>query len=320
MSRASSVADAVRQMRCSVPGAKFIAGGTNLVDLMKDGRRAAGEADRHHPAAARRQVEETAGGGLRIGALVRNADLAYHPLVEQRYPVLSRRSWPARRRSCATWRRPAAISCSARAATISTTSRRPATSASRGSGCSAIDGFNRMHAILGASEHCIATHPSDMCVALAALEAVVQVAGPPASASIPFADFHRLPGDTPQRDTNLEPGRAHHRHRPAAREGFADHYTYLKIRDRLSYAFALVSVAAALELDGEQHRRGADRAGRRRAQAVARAARPKPRCAADRRSATSSTAAADLAAPRAPRASGTTPSRSSWRAAPSCAR
>ena len=119
-----------------------------------------------------------------------------------------------------------------------------------GSGCSAIDGLNRMHAILGTSEACIATHPSDMCVALAALDAKVHVAGPGGERAIAFADFHRLPGDTPQRDTNLQPRRDHHRGRAARRRALPANYTYLKIRDRLSYAFALVSVAAALELDG----------------------------------------------------------------------
>ena len=119
-----------------------------------------------------------------------------------------------------------------------------------GSGCSAIGGLNRMNAILGTSDACIAVHPSDMCVALAALEAKVHVTGPRGERVIALADFHRLPGDTPQRDTNLERGRAHHRGRAAAAQGFAANYTYLKIRDRLSYAFALVSVAVGLELDG----------------------------------------------------------------------
>ena len=107
-----------------------------------------------------------------------------------------------------------------------------------------------MHAILGTSEACIATHPSDMCVALAALDATVHVAGPPGERTIAFADFHRLPGDTPQRDTNLQPDEIITAIELPAR-GFATNYTYLKIRDRLSYAFALVSVAAALELDGD---------------------------------------------------------------------
>jgi xanthine dehydrogenase YagS FAD-binding subunit len=119
-----------------------------------------------------------------------------------------------------------------------------------GAGCAAIDGFNRMHAILGASAQCIAVHPSDMCVALTALEAVVRVTGPGGERAIPFAEFHRLPGDTPHLDTNL-----------ASDElitavdlppkGFAAHHAYLKVRDRTSYAFALVAVAAALEMDGD---------------------------------------------------------------------
>jgi len=118
-----------------------------------------------------------------------------------------------------------------------------------GAGCSALNGINRMHAILGSSEACIATHPSDMCVALAALEAKVHVLGPAGERAIPFADFHRLPGDTPQIDTNLRPDEIVTAvELPAS--GFAEHYTYLKIRDRLSYAFALVSVAVGFDLSG----------------------------------------------------------------------
>jgi xanthine dehydrogenase YagS FAD-binding subunit len=116
-----------------------------------------------------------------------------------------------------------------------------------GSGCSAIDGFNRMHAVLGASEHCIAVHPSDMCVALATLEAIVQVTGKKGSRAIPFADFHRLPGDTPAIDSNLERDEIITAIDLPAR-GFSDHHAYLKVRDRKSYAFALVSVAVALEM------------------------------------------------------------------------
>jgi xanthine dehydrogenase YagS FAD-binding subunit len=118
-----------------------------------------------------------------------------------------------------------------------------------GSGCSAIGGLNRGHAILGASDACIATHPSDLCVALAALDAKVRVTGPAGEREIAFADFHRLPGDTPQRDTNLRPDEIV-TGIELPPQGFAAHYSYLKIRDRLSYAFALVSIAAALTLDG----------------------------------------------------------------------
>src|SRR5207237_2884515 len=116
-------------------------------------------------------------------------------------------------------------------------------------GCPAISGLNRMHAVLGQSDHCIAVHPSDLCVALAALEAVVRVQGPAGARAIPFAGFHRLPGDTPHVDNTLRPDEI-----VTAIDlppwGYADHYAYLKIRDRASYAFALVSVAAALEMDG----------------------------------------------------------------------
>jgi xanthine dehydrogenase YagS FAD-binding subunit len=117
-------------------------------------------------------------------------------------------------------------------------------------GCSAIDGVNRSHAILGTSEYCIATHPSDMCVALAALRAVVHVTGPAGDRAIPLAEFHRLPGDTPHVDTNLRPAEIITAVELPAR-GFADHHAYVKVRERTSYAFALVSVAAALEMDGE---------------------------------------------------------------------
>ncbi len=117
-----------------------------------------------------------------------------------------------------------------------------------GSGCSAINGLNRMHAILGASEHCIATHPSDMCVALAALDARILVAGRNGERSIVFADFHRLPGDTPQIDASLDKDEII-TGVELPPDGFAKNYSYLKIRDRLSYAFALVSVAAAVAID-----------------------------------------------------------------------
>jgi xanthine dehydrogenase YagS FAD-binding subunit len=245
--RASDVADAVRQIAVD-PGAKFIAGGTNLIDLMKE--------DVERPARLidisrlpLKTVEETADGGVRIGALVPNSDLAYHPLIEQRYPMLSSAilaGASAQLRNMAStggnllqrtrcfYFYDTAVPCN---------KREP------GSGCSAIEGINRINAILGASEACIATHPSDMCVALAALEARVHVAGPAGVRVIAFADFHRLPGNTPQRDTNLEPNEIVTGVVLPAR-GFASHYTYLKIRDRLSYAFALVSVAAALELEG----------------------------------------------------------------------
>jgi xanthine dehydrogenase YagS FAD-binding subunit len=193
-------------------------------------------------------VEQTADGGLRIGALVPNSDLAYHPLVAQRYPMLASAILAG---ASAQLRNMASTGGNLLQRTrcyyfydIAT----PCNKREPGSGCSAIAGLNRMHAILGTSEACIATHPSDMCVALSALEATVHVIGPAGARAIAFADFHRLPENTPQRDTNLEPNEIITAVELSAR-GFATNYTYLKIRYRLSYAFALVSVAAALELE-----------------------------------------------------------------------
>jgi xanthine dehydrogenase YagS FAD-binding subunit len=247
-SRASDVADAIRQITAD-PAAKFIAGGTNLIDLMKY--------DVEHPARLvdishlpLRSVEETSGGGLRIGALVPNSDLAYHPLIAQRYPliasaILSGASQQLRNMASTGGNLVQRTRCFYFYDAVTPCNKRQP-----GSGCSAISGINRINAILGTSEACIATHPSDLCVALAALEAIVHVVGPAGARTIAFPDFHRLPGDTPQRDTNLEPNEI-----ITAIElppkGFGANYSYLKIRDRLSYAFALVSVAAALELDGD---------------------------------------------------------------------
>jgi xanthine dehydrogenase YagS FAD-binding subunit len=246
--RASDVTDAIRQIAAD-PAAKFIAGGTNLIDLMKY--------DVEHPARLvdishlpLRSVEETSGGGLRIGALVPNSDLAYHPLIAQRYPliasaILSGASQQLRNMASTGGNLVQRTRCFYFYDAVTPCNKRQP-----GSGCSAISGINRINAILGTSEACIATHPSDLCVALAALEAIVHVVGPAGARTIAFPDFHRLPGDTPQRDTNLEPNEI-----ITAIElppkGFGANYSYLKIRDRLSYAFALVSVAAALELDGD---------------------------------------------------------------------
>ena len=245
--RAGNVADAIRQMAAS-PGAKFVAGGTNLVDLMKmDVEQPAKLIDVNRLPLDK--VEEVSGGGLRIGALVRNSDLAYHPQVERRYPVLSSAllagaSQQLRNMASAGGNLLQRTRC-AYFYDIAT----PCNKRQPGSGCSAIGGLNRMNAILGTSDACIAVHPSDMCVALAVLEAKVRVTGPRGEREIPFADFHRLPGDAPQRDTNLNADELITAIELPPR-GFAANYTYLKIRDRLSYAFALVSVAVGLELDG----------------------------------------------------------------------
>jgi len=244
--RANS-ADAISQI-AGDPTAKFIAGGTNLIDLMKE--------DVERPSRLidisklpLKAVEEMPEGGLRIGALVPNSDLAYHPLVAQRYPILASAILAG---ASAQLRNMASTGGNLLQRTrcyYFYDTATPCNKREPGSGCSAIGGLNRMHAILGTSDACIATHPSDMCVALAALDAKVHVAGPAGTRAIALVNFHRLPGDTPERDTNLAPNEI-----VTAVElpvpGFAANYTYLKIRDRLSYAFALVSVAAALELEG----------------------------------------------------------------------
>lgn len=243
--RATSVQEAV-QSSANTPQVMYIAGGTNLVDRLKvflD--RPERLIDISH--LALKQIEATP-EGLKIGALVTNTELADCPEVRRDYPLLSRAILAGasqqirnmatvggnlRQRTRCPYYYDTAFACN---------KREP------GSGCPAVTGFNRMHAIFGASDQCVAVHPSDMCVALAALDAVVEVAGLQGKRQIPLVDFHRLPGNTPQRDTNLEPGELITSvilpPLPMAKSG-----VYLKLRDRTSYSFALISVAAALELD-----------------------------------------------------------------------
>lgn len=230
---------------------KFVAGGTNLIDLLKyfitsadtlvDINKIEG--------AAYHEIHEHH-GGLRLGAFARNADTAYHPLVEKQYPLLSKAilaGASAQIRNMATnggnllQRTRCYYFYDANA---------PCNKREPGSGCSAIPGYNRIMAILGTSEQCIAVFPSDMCIALAALEAVVNIAGPAGERQVPFADFHRLPGNTPHLDNNLQQGELI-TSIDLPEKGFAENYSYLKLRDRHSYAFALVSVATGLELEGE---------------------------------------------------------------------
>ena len=232
------------------PEAKILGGGTNLVDLMKMGVERPGRLIDINRLSLDQVEELPDNGGIRIGALVRNSDLAAHSLITSRYPLVSQALLAGaspqlrnlattagnllQRTRCYYFYDPAFAMCNKRAP---------------GSGCAALEGYNRIHAILGQSDHCIATHPSDLCVALAALEALVRVQGPQGERVIPFEELHRLPGDTPHLETNLRPNELitaidlpplH----------FAPHSHYLKIRDRASYAFALVSVAAALEIIG----------------------------------------------------------------------
>ena len=246
--RASDIGDAVRQIAAD-PAAKLIAGGTNLIDLMKENvTRPSRVIDITHLPLNR--IEETENGGLRIGALVPNSDLAYHPQIAARYPLLASALLAG---ASAQLRNMASTGGNLLQRTRCLYFYDTATPCNKrepGSGCSAIGGINRMHAILGTSEHCIATHPSDTCVALAALASQVLATGTNGERGIPFADFHRLPGDAPHIDTNLRADEIITAIE-LPRKGFANHYTYLKIRDRLSYAFALVSVAAGLELEGD---------------------------------------------------------------------
>lgn len=252
--RAADVAQAVAlanraraDAAASTGRARFLAGGTNLVDLMKE------EVERPPllidvNRLPLRAIEDLADGGLRLGALATNAETADHPVVRARYPVLSSAilSGATRQlRNAAT--NGGNLNQRTRCCYFYDTAT-PCNKRTPGAGCSARGGFTRMHAILGASEHCVATNPSDMAVALAVLDARVRVSGPQGERTIPLDDYHRLPGDEPWRDNSLAlaelvtavelpPG------------DYGAHYTYLKLRDRLSYAFALVSVAVVLALD-----------------------------------------------------------------------
>jgi xanthine dehydrogenase YagS FAD-binding subunit len=245
--RAGDAQAALAALSAADDGACFIAGGTNLIDLMKESvARPSRLIDIN--SLPFNGVEATDDGGLHLGALARNADTAYHPLVRERYPLLSA--------AILAGASPQIRNMASNGGNLLQRTRChyfydvgvPCNKREPGSGCPAIGGLTRQHAILGASDHCIATHPSDMCVALAALDATVQVRSQRGERRIAFADFHRLPGDRPSQDTTLAPDEliTHIVLPPAA--PFRAHSAYLKLRDRASYAFALVSVAAALDL------------------------------------------------------------------------
>jgi xanthine dehydrogenase YagS FAD-binding subunit len=250
--RSTNVDDAVAAMH-GAREAKFLGGGTNLVDLMKMGV--------EQPAQlidiTRLPLSTIAerANGMRLGATALNRDVASHPAIRQRYTVLAEAILSGaspqirnmatnggnllQRTRCFYFYDPTYAECNKRVP---------------GSGCAAIQGYNRIHAILGASDQCIATHPSDMAVALMALDAVVQVKGPNGERSIPMMEFYRLPGNTPQLETNLRPGELITAiDLPASPATARSHY--LKVRDRNSYAFALVSVAAIVDMDGDVVRR-----------------------------------------------------------------
>jgi xanthine dehydrogenase YagS FAD-binding subunit len=245
--RARDVSHAIELAR--EPGAKFIGGGTNLLDLYKSGiEKPVRLVDVSRLALS--GIEALPDGGLRIGAMATNTAVGTDPLVRQRYRVLSEallngattqlRNMATvggnllQRTRCYYFTDPAFSRCNKR---------------DPGSGCDAIDGHQRIHAILGASPHCIATHPSDMAVALAALDAVVHLQGLDGERQVPAVDFHRLPEDRPDIDTVIRPGELITAVTLPPMP-FARHSHYLKVRDRASYAFALVSVAVAVDLDG----------------------------------------------------------------------
>jgi len=252
--RATSPDNAIRAVSAS--GAKFLGGGTNLVDLMK--------LDVEHPSSLiditrldLTKVEDGPDGGVLIGSLVRNSDLANHPRIVQNYPLLSQAllsgASPQLRNMATTGGN---LLQRTRCYYFMDTAFPACNKRSPGTGCAALEGFNRIHAILGQSDHgpashesCIATNPSDMNVALAALSATVHVLGPQGKRAIALADFHRLPGNTPQMDTNLKAGELITGVELPA-PAFAANSWYLKVRDRQSYAFALVSVAAGLQMNG----------------------------------------------------------------------
>src|SRR3954451_10931897 len=247
-SRANDAAGAGRAVAAQ-HRTEFLRRGTKLIDLMKMGVETPAQlVDINRLPMA--QIEELPDGkGVRIGALARNSDLAEHPLIKERYPVLSQALLAGaspqlrnmatvggnlmQRTRCYYFYDPAFPQCNKR---------------NPGSGCGALDGYNRIHAILGQSDQCIATNPSDMNVALAALDAVVRVQGPNGEREIPFADFHRLPGSTPNIDTNLQEDELITAvDLPAI--PFATRSHYLKIRAERSYAFAIFGVAAGWEID-----------------------------------------------------------------------
>jgi xanthine dehydrogenase YagS FAD-binding subunit len=246
--RAEDVAGALREI-AAVSGARFIAGGTNLIDLMKKNvERPTRLIDISRLRLG--EIRPGEAGGLRLGALATNTDVAYNEEVGRRYPLLSKAILAG---ASAQLRNMATVGGNLLQRTRCCYFYDTATPCNKrepGAGCSAIAGFNRAHAILGTSGRCIASHPSDMCVALAALEAVVRVTGAGGERVIPFSGFHRLPGDTPQTDSNLRADEIITAvDLPVG--GFAEHHAYLKVRDRASYAFAIVSVAAALEMEGK---------------------------------------------------------------------
>ena len=242
--RPDTVADAIKAL--NAPNSRALAGGTNLVDLMKyDVARPSRLVDINR--LPLKGIETGPDGSVRIGALVTNSDLAWNDDIRSGLPLLSSAilagASPQLRNAATTGGN---LLQRTRCYYFYDPST-PCNKRAPGTGCSAIGGVNRIHAILGASDACIAVHPSDMCVALAALDAAIEVEGADGKRTIPMAEFHRLPGHEPQHDNTMKPGELITAVTVPAAD-FGPHHTYLKIRDRLSYAFALVSVAAAIRI------------------------------------------------------------------------
>lgn len=247
--RAISVKDAI-QKNSADTNSLFIGGGTNLVDRLK--------AFLDEPSQLidisrlqMQKIEKLPNGGLRVGALVSNTALAEHPEVKRNYPGLSRAILAGASQQIRNMATVGGNILQRTRCSYYYDTAFPCNKRQPGSGCPAATGINRMHAILGASEQCVAVNPSDMCVALAAIDAVLEVEGKRGKRQIPFIDFHRLPENTPQQDSNLQPGELITSvilpPLPLAKSG-----VYLKLRDRTSYSFALISVATAIEVTGNQ--------------------------------------------------------------------
>ena len=247
--RAGSVAEAVAA--AAEPGAAYLAAGTNLLDLMKGNIARPGRLVdvTHLPGLDR--IEHLPGGGVRIGALVRNSDLAYDRGFAKAHPAVAEALLSG---ASAQLRNAATVAGNLLQRTRCPYFYDPASACNKrdpGAGCDARGGETRLHAVLGWSEHCIATHPSDFCVPLVSLDAVVEIEGKGGAREVPLDALYRLPEDRPNRETVLEPGDLIVALRlPAEAAGFAGHSRYLKVRDRTSYAFAVVSAAASLRFDG----------------------------------------------------------------------
>lgn len=248
--RAGDAEDAVALLAAE-PEARFLGGGTNLVDLMRLGVETPGTLIDVSRLRNHGRIEDTDGGGLRIGAAVSNSDLAADPRVRERYPVLSSavlHGASGQLRNLATVG--GNLLQRTRCPYFQDVTK-PCNKRSPGSGCPALEGDHRNLAILGHSDQCVATNPSDMAVALAALDATVHVQGASGSRTVPIPGFHRLPGDSPDRDTVLEPGELITAVELAPPLGSPTRQRYRKVRERRSFAFALVSIAAVLGLDGD---------------------------------------------------------------------